>query len=252
MAEEKLQTPPEEVKEEKPAVVEPTAEELKQEVVKLKASEKGWQDSASKWQRKHDELKEQAETKPEETYKPEVATDPTAGLREQYDTDPFATSVHMADRAGRHYAEQVRKELVKENKAKRQLRRSYKDFDNYEDRVDDFMGKMVPDKRTQDMYEMAYKVAKTEAQEDQDLDKIKKEAKEEGLKEGAEKKLEEAKEIHEASIPRGGAPKESKTAPKLSELELKMATRYGMTPEAWQKSKETKVITGGEKARFEK
>ena len=223
---------------------EPTAEELKQELAKSKASEKGWQDTAAKWQRKHDEAKTQAEIKPEETYTEQ--TDPLAKLREAYDTDPTLTTAQMVDRAGRHYYSQ----LKKENSIKHQLRKSYKDFDEYEDKVDQWVEKLPFNKRTDpEMVEMAYKVAKAESLED--VDKVKEKAKEEGKKEATAETLDEAKALHAAGTP-SGAEKETKTTVKMSPEDEKMATRYGMSKEEWAKWKTASKITPGQKAKFVK
>lgn len=243
MAEEKTQTTPaEEPKEEKT----PETPQVDQEKEGLKKEVQLYKDRAAKWQRKHDEVKETAEKPPEPAYSEQG--DPFVKLREKYDEDPVVTAVGMADRAGRHYAEQVRVQLKKETKAKRQLARTYKDFDEYEDRVDEFIEKMPQDKRTPDMFEMAYKVAKTEKLED--LEKIKTEAKAKGKEEGKAESLEEAKDIHTASIPRGAPPKETKTTVKLSDEEQKMARRFGITDEQYAGWKNKTKITGGEKAKF--
>ncbi|GAI14564.1 unnamed protein product [marine sediment metagenome] len=243
MEEQKTQTTPaEEEKEEKT----PETPQVDQEKEGLKKEVQLYRDRAAKWQRKHDEVKETKETPPEPAYSEQG--DLLVKLREKYDEDPVGIAVGMADRAGRHYAEQVRVQLKKETKAKRQLARTYKDFDEYEDRVDEFMEKMPLDKRTPDMFEMAYKVAKTEKIED--LEKIKTEAKAEGKEEGKAESLEEAKDIHTASIPRGALPKETKTTVKLSDEEQKMAARFGMTPDKYAEWKNKTKITGGEKAKF--
>lgn len=252
MAEEQKpqETPAEETKEEKSPIALESGEQVKnKEKEQLKDELELYKNRAAKWQRKHDELKTQ-QPEPQDYQPTQPATDPLASLREQYDTDPFTATVGMVDRAGRHYYSQAKNEVKKEQKAKRVLRRSYKDFDEYEDRVDEFMEKMSPEKRTPDMFEMAYKVAKTEKIED--IEKIREEAKEEGKKEGAEATLENAQEIHAAATPRGTAPKETKTAVRLTPDEEKMAARYGMSNEVYAKWKSTKEITGGTKARLEK
>jgi phage I-like protein len=105
---------------------------------------------------------------------------------------------------------------------------------------------MLPEKRTPDMYEMAYKIAKTEKLED--IEKIRADAREKGKEEAKKETLESAQELHAASTPRSGAPKETKTSVRLSPDEEKMAARYGMSKEDYAKWKANSKISQPEKA----
>lgn len=227
-------------------VQEPTVEELKQEVEKLKTSEKGWQDTAAKWRRKHEELQKlKVENKEElSSEKFPEGTDPLLKLREQFETDPTLTTAAMVDRAGHYYYQQMKKE----EKVKRLFRKEFKDFEEHEDKVDEWMEKLPLSKRADsEMIKMAYKIAKAESLED--IEKIKEEAKKEGKEEGEKETFEEAKELHTVVTPKGGPEKGTRTSVKLTPDELKMASRYGMSTEEYAKLKTQTKITPGEKAK---
>lgn len=247
--EEKTQeTSTEQKTEEKSPVAPKTGEQVADnEKEQLKQEIELYKNRAAKWQRRHDELKEKEEAPPA-TPATETQGDPLATLREKFDNDPFSITMEMIDRASRFHSEKAVDRVETQAEIKRQLRRQYKDFDDYLDRTVKFMKKMAPEKRTRDMWEMAHKVAKTESLED--VEKIKAEAKEKGKEEGKAESLEEAKDIHAASTPRGVTPKETKTTVKLTEDELKMAARFGMTPEKYAEWKNKTKITPGEKARL--
>jgi hypothetical protein len=259
LPEEIQNAPAEETQQEEPKEEEatPTGEGTS-ELEKLKEEVNFYKGLKAKWKRKYFEVKENEESKeqPKEQQQQNFSsTQPDINaLREQYENDPFAATLGFIDKASRHYTNQVTrktqedlKTVRKENRIKRQLRKSYKDFDEFEDRVDELMDQMSPEKRTYDMFEMAMKIAKTEKFED--LESIREEAIAKGKKEASKNTLEQAKEIHAQSMPRGAAPKTQRGSVTLSPDEEKMAARYGMTKEDYAKWKTNTQITQAEKAR---